>query len=278
LRLQLDSDVEIIDPRHLPEASTYADEYHALMGRSGVTPGAAQYIVRHSHTVLAALLVKNATVDAMISGIVGGLGRNLCSIMDVIGLAPGIRQASTLVAHLLPAQTVFICDVHVTNNPSAEELVESTLLAVEEIRRFGITPKVALLSHSNFGSSSSHSAARVRQALKLLHQLAPELEADGEMHADAALNEAVRQRLFPNSKLRGSANLLVMPNVDAASISVNLLRTLGGGVTIGPILMGMDRSAHVVAQAITVRGLVNMSAIAIEHAMRSQGGSGGYSD
>jgi len=204
----------------------------------------------------------------MITGVIGGFSRNLDTIMDVIGLAPQTRQASTLVAHLLPAQTVFICDVHVTQNPDTDDLVESVLLAAEEIRRFGITPKVALVSHSNFGSSASKSSARVRRAVRILHQTEPDLEVDGEMHADAALSEEVRQRLYPDSKLKGSANLLVMPNVDAANISANLLKVLGGGVTIGPILMGMDKSAHIVAQSVTVRGLVNMSAIAIAHAMR----------
>ena len=179
-----------------------------------------------------------------------------------------MTQASTLVAHLLPGKTLFLCDVHVTSNPSPDELVEATLLAAEEIRHFGITPKVALVSHSNFGSLADESAIKVRQAVIKLHQLAPTLEVDGEMHADAALSETIRRRFYPGSKLKGSANLLVMPNVDAANIAANLLKILGGGVLIGPVLMGMEKSVHVVAQSTTVRGLVNMSAIAIEHTMR----------
>ncbi len=267
LRIKLDIDIDIIDPQNFSAITEYVSAYHQLMGRNGVTPDAAQYIVRNTHCVLAALMVRNGTADAMIVGVVGGFSRNLNSILDVIGKAPGIRQASTLVAHLLPTQTLFICDAHVTDHPDTDELVESTLLAIEEIRRFGITPKVALVSHSNFGSSKNESAEKVRRALKILHQTVPELEVDGEMHADAALSEEIRNRLYPESKLKGSANLLIMPNIDAANISVNLLKMLGG-VTIGPILMGVDRSAHVVAQSITVRGLVNMSAIAIEHAIR----------
>ncbi len=268
LRLRLDRDVEIIDPLSYPALSGYAYQYHQLMGRQGVTPGAAEYIVRDSHSTLAALMLRNGEVDAAITGVVGGFGRNLRTLMSIIGKRDQVRQASTLVIHLLPTKTLFICDVHVTKDPDAEELVESALLAAEEVRLFGMTPKIAMVSHSNFGSSGSVSADKVKRAVRLLHEREPELEVDGEMHADAALSEDIRRRLYPGAKLKGSANLLVMPNVDAANISASLLKSLGGGVTIGPILMGMDKSAHVVTQSVTVRGLVNMSAIAIEHAMR----------
>lgn len=270
LRIKDGIDVDIVDPQLNPLSSDYADFYHELMGRKGVTPGAASHIVRNRDSVLAALMVKRGDADAMIAGVIGGFTRNLNNILDIIGKAEGIQQASTIVAHLLPTQSLFICDAHVKKNPSVDEMVETTLLAAEEIRSFGIEPKVALVSHSNFGASNDVSAIKVRQALAILHTVAPELEVDGEMHADAALSEKIRNRLFPNSKLTGSANLLVMPNADAANIAVNLLKTLGGGVTIGPILMGMSKSAHVVAQAITVRNLVNMSAVAVEQAMRQQ--------
>lgn len=268
LRIREGKDIEVIDPHTYSGLSAYAFQYHQLMGRFGVTPGSAEYIVRDSHSTLAALMLKNGEVDAMISGVIGGFTRNLKTISDVIGKASNIHQASTLVVHLLPTKTLFICDVHVTKNPDTNELVESVIMAAEEIRRFGITPKIAMLSHSNFGSSDSQSATKVNRAVQILHENFSELEVDGEMHADAALSENIRNRLYPGSKLKGSANLLVMPNVDAANISVNLLKVLGGGVTIGPILMGMDKSVHVVAQSVTVRGLVNMSAIAIEHAIR----------
>ncbi len=268
LRIKDGFDVDIIDPQHNPLFADYAVYYHQLMGRKGVTPGGAKHIVRNRNTILAALMVKLGDADAMIAGVSGGFTRSLGNILDVIDKAEGIQQASTLVAHLLPAQTVFICDAHVTKNPTAEELVETTLLAAEEIRSFGIEPKVALVSHSNFGASDDESAVKMREALAILHETVPELEVEGEMHADAALNEKIRNRLYPDSRLKGTANLLVMPSADAANISVTLLKTLGGGVTIGPILMGMSKSAHVVAQAITVRNLVNMSAVAVEHAMR----------
>ena len=268
LRIKEGFDVDIVDPQHNPLFADYALYYHQLMGRKGVTPGGAKHIVRNRNTILAALMVKQGDADAMIAGVSGGFTRSLGNILNVIDKAEGIKQASTLVAHLLPAQTVFICDAHVTKNPTAEELVETTLLAAEEIRSFGIEPKVALVSHSNFGASDDESAVKMRKALAILHETVPELEVEGEMHADAALNEKIRNRLYPNSRLKGTANLLVMPSADAANISVTLLKTLGGGVTVGPILMGMSKSAHVVAQAITVRNLVNMSAVAVEHAMR----------
>jgi malate dehydrogenase (oxaloacetate-decarboxylating)(NADP+) len=268
LRIKADTDVDIIDPQHNPLCSEYADFYHLLMGRKGVTPGAANYIVRNRNSVLAALMVKRGDADAMIAGVIGGFTRSLNNILDIIGKADGIRQASTIVAHLLPTQTIFICDAHVTKNPSADEIVEMTLLAAAEIRSFGIEPKVALVSHSNFGASDDESAIKLRKALSILQDIEPDLEVEGEMHADAALSVEIRDRLYPNSKLKGIANLLIMPNADAANISVSLLKMLGGGVTVGPILMGMSKSAHVVAQAVTVRNLVNMSAVAVEHAMR----------
>ena len=268
LRIKEGDDFEIVDPQHNPLITDYADFYHQLMGRKGVTPGAANYIVRNRNAIVAALMVKRGDADAMIAGVIGGFTRNLDNILNVIGKANGIHQASTIVAHLLPTQTIFICDAHVTKNPTAEELVESTLLAAAEIRSFGIEPKIALVSHSNFGASDDESAKKLRKALAILHEYDPDLEVDGEMHADAALSVELRNRLYPNSKLKGVANLLMMPNADAANISVNLLKMLGGGVTVGPILMGMSKSAHVVAQAVTVRNLVNMSAVAVEHAMR----------
>jgi len=269
LRIKEGFDIDIVDPQHNPAFGEYADYYHNLMGRKGVTPGGAQHIVRNRNTILAALMVKQGDADAMLAGVVGGFTRSLRNIINVVGKAEGIKQASTIVAHLLPTQTVFICDAHVTKNPTAEELVETTLLAAAEIRSFGIEPKIAFVSHSNFGASVDESAVKMRKALATLHKDYPELEVEGEMHADAALSVKIRDRLYPHSKLKGVANLLVMPNADAANISVTLLKMLGGGVTIGPILMGMSKSAHVVAQAITVRNLVNMSAVAVEHAMRS---------
>jgi len=268
LRIKEGHDVDIVDPQHNPAFESYAAYYHELMGRKGVTPGGAKHIVRNRNTILAAIMVKQGDADALIAGVAGGFTRSLGNIINVVGKAKGIRQASTIVAHVLPSQTLFICDAHVTKNPTAEELVESTILAAKEIRSFGIEPKVAFVSHSNFGASDDESAVKMRVALEMIHEVEPDLEVEGEMHADAALSVELRDRLYPNSKLKGAANLLIMPSADAANISVTLLKILGGGVTIGPILMGMSGSAHVVAQAITVRNLVNMSAVAVEHSMR----------
>ncbi|MCK5395467.1 MAG: NADP-dependent malic enzyme, partial [Gammaproteobacteria bacterium] len=228
LRIKEGFDVDIVDPQHNPSSSDYADFYHGLMGRKGVTPGAANHIVRNRNSVLAALMVKRGDADAMIAGVIGGFTRSLNNILNVVGKAEGIRQASTIVAHLLPTQTIFICDAHVTKNPTTEEIVETTLLAAEEIRSFGIEPKIALVSHSNFGASEDDSARKLRKAVAILHEIEPDLEVEGEMHADAALSVELRDRLYPSSRLKGVANLLVMPNADAANISVSLLKTLGG--------------------------------------------------
>ena len=226
--------------------------------------------LRLSFALVAALLVACGHADAMIAGVIGGFHRCLNHVIDIVGTAEGISNASTLVAHLLPSRTLFICDPHVNPEPSAEAVAEMTQLAAEEVRRFNIEPKVALLSHSNFGVSSAPSAEKMRRALQILHAAVPDLEVDGEMHADVALVEKIRNQLFPDSCLSGSANLLVMPNGDAANIAVNLLKILGGGITVGPILMGMAKPAHVVTQSASVRSLVNMSGVAVVQALRQE--------
>jgi len=173
---------------------------------------------------------------------------------------------------MMPGRTVFICDTYVNPDPDADQIAEMTLLAAEEIKRFGIVPKVALLSASNFGSLKTASAAKMRQARELIAQRAPELEIEGEMHGDAALSEVIRLRVFPNSRLRGEANLLIMPTLDAANISFNLLKTAaGGGVTVGPILLGAARPAHILTPSATVRRIVNMTALAVADANAPRG-------
>jgi len=268
LRLQPGVNVDIIDPQTNPYFDEHWQHYHALMGRKGVAPGGARYLVRNQNALVAFLLAASGGADAVISGVIGGFQRCLDHAINIINTSEGVSTASTLMVHLLPSQTLFICDAHVTPDPTAEQLAEMTILCAEEVRGFGMVPKVALLSHSSFGASSSASSEKVRQALRILHRKVPELEVDGEMHADAALSESIRNRVYPNSKLTGIANLLVMPNADAANITVNLLKVLGSGVTVGPILVGMSKSVHVVTQSATVRSLVNMSALAIEHAVR----------
>jgi malate dehydrogenase (oxaloacetate-decarboxylating)(NADP+) len=183
---------------------------------------------------------------------------------QVIGLRPGVRHYAAMNALMLPAGNVFICDTYVAEDPDAEHIAQMTLLAAEEVRRFGITPKVALLSASNFGSAQIASSRKMQRALELIRGLAPALEIDGEMHGDAALSEEIRLRVFPRTRLRGEANLLVMPTLDAANIAFNLLKTAaGGGVTIGPMLLGTARPVHILTPSATVRRIVNMTALVV---------------
>jgi malate dehydrogenase (oxaloacetate-decarboxylating)(NADP+) len=262
LRLKPDLDFELVDPESDPRFKEYWTLYHQLMERRGVSPSFAQAQVRGSPTVIAALMVKRGEADAMICGTYGLFSRHLEHVLNVTDLARGVDKAFALTALILPTGSLFICDTHVTAEPTATEVAEMTVLAAEKIRLFGITPKAALLSHSNFGTANTASAAKMRSALGLVRERAPELEVEGEMHGDCAISETIRNRLFPNSRLKGQANLLVMPNLDAANIAFNLLKTLGAGQSVGPMLMGLALPVHVVSPSITVRGVINMSAVA----------------
>jgi len=263
LRVQPGQDFELIDPHDDPRYGDYWRGYHALMERKGVTIEMARTVVRTDNTVIAALAVQCGDADAMLCGLEGGYHRHLSRILDVIGLAEGVEDCSALNMLILTTGTYFLADTYVTSEPTAEELAEMALMSADHVRRFGIEPKIALLSHANFGSSDSPSAAKVRRALKLLHQRHPELEVDGEMHADAALDETIRNRIFPNSRLKGPANLLIFPNLDSANIAYNLAKALGNGLSVGPILLGVAQPAHVLTTSVTARGIVNMSAVAV---------------
>jgi malate dehydrogenase (oxaloacetate-decarboxylating)(NADP+) len=263
LRFKLDQDVELVDPQSDPRYNDYSALYHKLMERKGVSPDYARYLVRTRNPVIAALMVKRGEADAMLCGAVGQYHRHLQHIIDIIGLRQGASAPAALSALVLPKGTFFLCDTYVIEEPTASQLAEITLRAATVVRMFGVEPKVALLSHSNFGSSNAASAIKVREALALLRDLAPALEVEGEMHGDAAVSEEIRQRVFPNSSLKGAANLLIMPNLDAANIAFNLLTTLGDGLAIGPMLLGARQPAHIVTPSITVRGLLNMTAIAV---------------
>jgi malate dehydrogenase (oxaloacetate-decarboxylating)(NADP+) len=266
LRMQPDKDFELVNIHKDKRFREYWSEYHELTGRRGMSPEEAKTVIRTQHTAVAALMVRLGGADAMLCGTVGRFHQHLKHVDDIIGKAEGIRAYSTLIGLILPSGTFFMCDTHVTPDPSAEEIAEMTVLAAEEVRCFGISPKVALLSRSNFGTGNTPSALKMREAVRILAKAAPELEVDGEMHADSALSETIRTAALPNSRLTGQANLLIMPNVDAANIAYNLLKMLGGGVTVGPILVGAAHSAHVLTQSATVRGLVNMSALAVARA------------
>jgi malate dehydrogenase (oxaloacetate-decarboxylating)(NADP+) len=263
LRIRPGQDVPLVNPQDDPRFRTYWQTYHELMQRKGTAPEAAREIVRTRSTVIAALAVRLGDADAMICGTTGRYARHLDHVTDVIGKADNVRDCSAISLVILPSGSFFIVDTYVTPDPTAEEVAEMTLLAAQHVRRFGLTPKVALLSHSNFGSSNSPSAQKMRKALALLHRRAPDLEVEGEMHADAALNETIRENIFPNSKLKGAANLLVMPTLDAANISFNLVKALGEGLSVGPILIGVAAPAHILTPSVTARGIVNMSAVAV---------------
>ena len=261
LRIRPDSDFELVDPVEFERYPELAEEYHDLMGRRGVLPTDAEGILRNSPTALAALLLRRDEADAMIAGPSGTFQDHFRHIVDIIGLREGVHLPAAMQLLILDKGTYFITDTYINYKPSAEELVEITLLAANEVRRFGMTPKVALVSHSNFGSTDTPSAQRVREACALLAERAPDLAVEGEMQTDAALSEKVRQRIFPKSRLSGTANLLVMPNLDAANITFNAIKAIGNGVSVGPILLGTAKPVHILNRTVTTRGTVNLSAL-----------------
>jgi malate dehydrogenase (oxaloacetate-decarboxylating)(NADP+) len=264
LRLKAGADFDLVNPEDDPRYRSYHEAYHELMGRNGITPDMAKAALRRSNTLIGAMLLKMNDADAMLCGTVGRFEHHLEHVRDVIGLAPGASVFAALNALMLEKFTLFIADTYVNDDPSAEQLAEITRLAAEVVRRFGLQPKVALLSHSMFGSSSRPSAQKMRAARDLLAASNPELAIEGEMQGDAALAEDVRRHFLPGSALSGYANLLLMPTLDAANIAFNLLKITGGqGVTVGPILLGAARPVHILTPAATTRRIVNMSAVAV---------------
>jgi malate dehydrogenase (oxaloacetate-decarboxylating)(NADP+) len=271
LRLQEGVDFDLTNPDDDPRFNDYWQHYHQIMARKGVTPSAAKAIVRSRSTVIAALMLKRGEADAMLCGIVGKYQGKLKHVLEVIGLDPAVSSLSAMSAVISDKGPLFFTDTHVQTDPSVEQVVEATLQASFRMKLFGITPKVALVCHSNFGSSEAPSAKKMREALQLILKRAPRLEVEGEMHVDAALNADVREHLFPDSRLTGAANLLVLPDLDAANAAYNLTRVMTDGIGIGPILMGMAKSAHVLTTSATVRRVVNMTAIAaVEAQLREQ--------
>jgi malate dehydrogenase (oxaloacetate-decarboxylating)(NADP+) len=263
LRIQAGRDFDAVDPQDDPRYREYWMDYFRLTERKGVTIPFAKLEMRRRLTLIGAMMVHKGEADGMLCGMIGTHQSHLAFIDQVLGKQPGVQQYYAMNALLLPRRTVFICDTYVNENPSAEQLVEMTGLAAAEIRRFGLTPKVALVSHSSFGSSQAASAARMREALSLITHRWPGLEVEGEMQGDAALSEDVRLKAFPNARLKGDANLLIMPTLDAANISFNLLKTVGGaGITIGPILLGCARPVHILTPTATVRRIITMTALA----------------
>jgi len=263
LRLQQDRDFELVNPESDPRYPEYWRLLHSLMERRGVTPELARELTRTRTTVIGSLMLRRGEAEAMLCGTSGAYPQHLRNIVDIVGADPSVHVPAALTMLILSKGVFFLVDTHVTYDPTAEQVAETTILAAREVRRFGIEPKIALLSHSNFGSREVASATKMRDALVLIRKLAPELEVEGEMHGDAALSESIRGRIFPGSALKGMANLLVMPTLDAANIAFNLLKQLGDGVSVGPMLLGLAKPAHILTSSVTVRGIVNMSALAV---------------
>jgi malate dehydrogenase (oxaloacetate-decarboxylating)(NADP+) len=263
LKIQPGTHFDIMDPHHNADYEQHWRMYHHITARHGVSPDKAQFIVGTDTTVLAALMVKGGQADAMLCGIRGSYQESLKHINRIIGLKPGVKRCSALSILILPRGVYFFSDTYVNPDPTAEDLVDMIFLGADQIRRFGLEPKVALLSHSNFGSSKLPSARKMARVRELLLARDPSFPVEGEMHADAALDTTVRDRVFPDAAFTGEANFLVMPSLDAANIAYTMTKVLGEGLPIGPLLLGVDRPAYVATPSITARGLVNMAAIAV---------------
>ena len=266
LRIRPGVDFQVVNPEDDPRFRDYVEDYLALVGRQGVIPEAARTIVRTNATVIGALSVKRGEADALICGLEGRYDKHLRDVRNIIGKRDGVRDFSGLSLLISQRGATFFTDTFVTHTPSAEEVAEMTVLAAQEIKRFGITPRAALVSHSNFGSRDSESARKMREALRLVRLRAPELEVDGEMHGESAISEILRKRVMPNTTLSGEANLLVFPNLDAANITLGVVKTMTDSLHVGPILLGTALPAHILSPSVTSRGVVNMAALAVVEA------------
>ncbi len=263
LRIRPGKDFEMVNPNSDPRFRDYWQEYYSLVQRKGISVEYAKREVTRRTTLIGALMVRRGDADAMLCGTIAQFSLHVDYIANVIGLRKGANQFAAMNMLILPRRTLFICDTYVNPDPTAEQIAEIAIMAAEEVQRFGILPKIALLSHSNFGSSRHPSALKMSKAREILEQRAPHLEVEGEMHGDAALDEEIRTRIFPGSRLKGEANLLIMPTLDAANIAFNLLKiSAGEGITVGPILLGAAKPVHIVTPTATVRRLVNMAALA----------------
>jgi malate dehydrogenase (oxaloacetate-decarboxylating)(NADP+) len=268
LRLKAGVDFEVINPEFDPRYRDFWQTYHKMTCRKGITEQYAKLEMRRRHTLIGSMMIHKGDADGMICGTFGTTGLHLNYINQVLGKREGVNVYAAMNALVLPDRQLVLVDTHVNENPTAEQIAEITILAAEEMRRFGLQPKAALLSHSNFGSSNSESAQKMRAALAIIQRDAPDLEVDGEMHGDTALDTAYRKKMMPGSALSGDANLLVMPNIDAANISYNLLKTTAGNnIAIGPILLGCAKPVHILTPSATVRRIVNMTALCVVDAV-----------
>ena len=267
LRLREGVDYDVVNVENDERYKGFWQQYHELTKRQGITVPIAKIEMRRRLSLIASMLLRSGDVDGLICGTWGSYQHHLTYVDQVIGRKPGAHTYAAMNGLLLPGRQVFLVDTHINYDPSAEQLAEITILAAEEMKRFGFRPKAALLSHSNFGSSSQPSAIKMREALALVQEQAPWLEVDGEMHGDVALDSAQRRALMPDSPLKGDATLLVLPNLDAANIAYNLLKVAAGGnIAIGPILLGAARPVHILTPSTTIRRIVNMTALAVADA------------
>ena len=263
MRIEPGKDFEIVNPEKDDRYREYWTDYHAIMERRGVSPDTAKIMVRTRTSVIAAVMVYRNEADALITGVVGRYRKKLEDVIDVIGKQEGAGVVAAMGALSTPEGAYFICDTNVNSNPTAREIAEITIMASEKVKMFGLKPRIALLSHSSFGSHRDDSARKMKEALDILREQSPQLEIEGEMTAEMALNEEYRTQLFPNSRLQGPANLLVAPNLDSAHIAFGLTRSISNAVGVGPILLGAGRPAHVLTPSVTARRIMNMTAIAV---------------
>jgi malate dehydrogenase (oxaloacetate-decarboxylating)(NADP+) len=262
LRIRPGVDFEIVNPHEDPRYKELWTTYHQIAKRQGVTVDIAKVMARSDHTVISALLLKLGYADGLICGVTGTYSQHLREVERIIGKAPGHETLAAMNHLLLPGRALFICDTHVNEDPTPEQLADITLMAADGVRRFGLMPKAALLSHSNFGSSDCPSAQKMRAALSIIRARDPRLEVDGEMHGDSALSEAIRMNSDPQSPLKGEANLMIMPNLDAANITYNLMKMVAShGITIGPILLGAAQPVHILTSSTSVRRIINLTAL-----------------
>jgi malate dehydrogenase (oxaloacetate-decarboxylating)(NADP+) len=268
LRMRPEVDFEIINPEYDERYREFWQEFLSMSRRKGITEQYARLEMRRRHTLIGSMMIHKGAADGMICGTYGTTAMHLQYIDLVLGKREGVNVYAAMNALVLPDRQIVLVDTHVNENPSADQIAEITILAAEEMRRFGLLPRAALLSHSNFGTSNSESALKMRAALEIIRKRAPELEVDGEMHGDVALDPALLKRMMPDSPLTRDANLLVLPNIDAANIAYNLLKTAAGnGIAIGPVLLGCSKPVHVLTPSATVRRIVNMTALCVMDAV-----------
>ena len=269
LRIRPEHDFEVINPERDDRYRSYWETFLAMTRRKGVTEQWAKLEMRRRHTLIGSMAIYKGDADGMICGTYGNTDLHLHYIDMILGKRAGVNTYAAMNALVLHDRQIVLVDTHVNENPNAEQIAEITIMAAEEMRRFGLHPRAALLSHSNFGSSNSESALKMREALALIRERAPDLEVDGEMHGDTALDAHLLKSVMPDTLLKGDANLLVMPNIDAANIAYNLLKmTAGGGIAIGPVLLGCARAVHILTPSATVRRIVNMTALAVVDAVQ----------